>query len=170
MGRLKTNKIKINKNQIEKKRKANIYSILSLKLWYQMICGNQPKGSKIRIFLLIEYLKTRTLLEIRITPQARSIMSSLNDSCWSNISTQEHLIEIRITPQAWLIMSSLNDTAWEVTTYTNSSTRLEQISDGDELNRRMWSEKVVRGINQYGKDAVTRNLKNEERKKVGSRS
>ena len=42
---------------------------------------NHYKGNKIRITLLIEYLKTRTLFEIRITPQARSIMSSLNDSC-----------------------------------------------------------------------------------------
>ena len=41
---------------------------------------NQYKGNKIRITLLIEYLKTRILFEIRITPQARSIMSSLNDS------------------------------------------------------------------------------------------
>ena len=42
---------------------------------------NHYKGSKIRITLLIEYHKTRTLFEIRITPQARSIISSLNDSC-----------------------------------------------------------------------------------------
>ena len=42
---------------------------------------NQYKGNKIRNTLLIEYLKTRTLFEIRITPQARSIMSSLNDFC-----------------------------------------------------------------------------------------
>ena len=61
LGRLKTKKMKINKNQIEKKRKGNIYPILSLKLWYQMICGNHYKGSKIRITLLIEYLKARTL-------------------------------------------------------------------------------------------------------------
>ena len=59
--------------------------------WYQCQKGcdkirNQYKGNKIRITLLIEYLKTRTLFEIRITPQARSIMSSLNDYCWSNIS------------------------------------------------------------------------------------
>ena len=59
---------------------------------------NQYKENKIRITLLIEYLKTRILSEIRITPQARLIMSSLNDSCWSNISKQEHLFEIRITP------------------------------------------------------------------------
>ena len=70
---------------------------------------NHYKGSKIRITLLIEYLKARTLFEIRITLEARSIMSSFNDSCWSNISRQEHLIEIRISPQARLIMSSLND-------------------------------------------------------------
>ena len=70
---------------------------------------NHYKGSKIRITLSIEYLKTRTLFEIRITPQARSIISSLNGYCWSNISMQEHLLEIRITPQASLIMSSLND-------------------------------------------------------------
>ena len=70
---------------------------------------NQYKGNKIRITLLIEYLKARTLFEIRITPHAKSIMSSLNNSCWSNISRQEHLFEIRITPQARLIMSSLND-------------------------------------------------------------
>ena len=37
---------------------------------------NQYKGNKIRITLLIEYLKARTLFEIRITPQARSIMSN----------------------------------------------------------------------------------------------
>ena len=67
------------------------------------------QGSKIQITLLIEYLKARTLFEVRITPEARSIMSSLNDSCWSNISMQAHLFEIRITPQARLIMSSLND-------------------------------------------------------------
>ena len=42
---------------------------------------NHYKGSKIQITLLIEYLKTRTLFKIRITLQARSIMSSLNDSC-----------------------------------------------------------------------------------------
>ena len=42
---------------------------------------NHYKGSKIRITLLIEYLKARTLFEIRITLQARSIMSSLNDYC-----------------------------------------------------------------------------------------
>ena len=42
---------------------------------------NQPKRGKIQITLLIEYLKARTLCEIRITPQARSIISSLNDSC-----------------------------------------------------------------------------------------
>ena len=59
-----------------------------------------------RITLLIEYLKTRTLFEIWITPQARSIMSSLNDSCWS---ISRHLLEIWITPQARLIISSLND-------------------------------------------------------------
>jgi len=70
---------------------------------------NQYKGNKIRITLLIEYLKTRILFEIWITPQARSIMSSLNNSCWLNIWRQEHLLEIRITPQARLIMSSLND-------------------------------------------------------------
>ena len=46
-----------------------------------LICGNHYKGSKIRMTLLIEYLKARTLFEIQITPQARSIMSSLNDSC-----------------------------------------------------------------------------------------
>ena len=34
-------------------------------------------------------------------------MSTLNDPCWSNISRQEHLIEIRITQQARSIMSSL---------------------------------------------------------------
>ena len=45
------------------------------------IIRNQYKGNKTRITLLIEYLKARTLFEIRITPQARSIMSSLNDSC-----------------------------------------------------------------------------------------
>ena len=76
LGRLKTKKIKINKNQIEKKCKWNIYPILSLKLWYQMICGNHYKGSKIQITLLIEYLKARTLFEIRITPPERSILSS----------------------------------------------------------------------------------------------
>ena len=70
---------------------------------------NHYKGSKIRITLLIECLKARILFEIQITPEARLIMSSFNDSCWSNISRQEHLIEIRITPQARLIMSSLND-------------------------------------------------------------
>ena len=32
---------------------------------------NHYKESKIRITLLIEYLKARTLFEIRITPQAR---------------------------------------------------------------------------------------------------
>ena len=42
---------------------------------------NHYKENKIRITLLIEYLKTITLFEIRIIPQARSIMSSLNDSC-----------------------------------------------------------------------------------------
>ena len=68
-----------------------------------------PRKSMERIILLIEYLKARILFEIRITPQARSIMSSLNDSYWSNILMQEYLIEIRITPQARLIMSSLND-------------------------------------------------------------
>ena len=46
-----------------------------------MIRGNHYKGSKIQITLLIEYLKAKTLFEIRITPQARSIMFSLNDSC-----------------------------------------------------------------------------------------
>ena len=79
---------------------------------YDIICviwENPYKGSKIWIILLIEYLKARILFEIRITRQARLIMSSLNDSCWSNISTQEHLFEIRITPQARLIMSSSND-------------------------------------------------------------
>ena len=48
---------------------------------YPMICGNHYKGSKIRITLLIKYLNARTLFEIRITSQARLIMSSLNDSC-----------------------------------------------------------------------------------------
>ena len=62
LGRLKIKKIKINKNQIEKKRKGNIYPILRLKLWYQMIWkGINYKGNKIRITLLIEYLKARTL-------------------------------------------------------------------------------------------------------------
>ena len=37
LGQLKTKKIKINKNQIKKKLKGNIYPILSMKLWYQMI-------------------------------------------------------------------------------------------------------------------------------------
>ena len=46
-----------------------------------MICGNHYKVSKIHIILSIEYLKARILFEIRIFPQARSIMSSLNDSC-----------------------------------------------------------------------------------------
>ena len=41
---------------------------------------NQYKGNKIRINLLFEYLNARILFEIRTTPQARSIMSSLNDS------------------------------------------------------------------------------------------
>ena len=85
------------------------------------------KGSEIQITLLIEYLKTRTLFEIRITPQVRSIMSSLNNSCWSNISKQEHLFEIRITPQARLIMSSLND----------STCNLKYI----ELHRMIWTKR-----------------------------
>ena len=38
------------------------------------------QGSKIRITLLIEYLKVRTLFEIRITLQTKLILSSLNDS------------------------------------------------------------------------------------------
>ena len=56
-----------------------------------MICENHYQGSKIRITLFIEYLKTITLFEIRFTPQTKSITSSLNDSCWSIISMQEHL-------------------------------------------------------------------------------
>ena len=47
----------------------------------KVICGNHYKGSKTQITLLIEYFKAKTLFEIRITLQARSIMSSLNDSC-----------------------------------------------------------------------------------------
>ena len=55
------------------------------------------------------YLKERILFEIQINPQARSIMCNLNDSCWSNISTQEHWFKIQIILQTRLIMSSLND-------------------------------------------------------------
>ena len=57
-----------------------IWVILLKNRRLQVICGNHYKGSKIRIILLIEYLKARTLFEIRITPQTRLIMSSLNDS------------------------------------------------------------------------------------------
>ena len=76
--------------------------------------GNHYKGSKIQITLLIKYLKARILFEIRITSQARSIISSLNDSCLFSISMQEHLFEIRITPQARLIKSSLSDSAYNL--------------------------------------------------------
>ena len=48
--------------------------------------------------------------------------------------------------------------AREVSTCTDSSTRSEQISYGDELNRGMCDE-VVGGMNQYDKDVVPRNLK-----------
>ena len=78
---------------------------------------NHYKGSKIRITLLIEYLKVKILFEIRITPQAKSIMFSLNDSCWLNISMRENLFEIRITPQAcqaWMIQPKLYRIAKEL--------------------------------------------------------
>ena len=97
------------KEQIEQKdkRKETYVRSKSLKLWYQMLWNpqemdlttllknktfrshnwkpqnrfeNQPKESKNRITLSIKYLKARSLLEIRITPQAWLIKSSLNDS------------------------------------------------------------------------------------------
>ena len=75
-------------------------------LWYE---PNNTRGIRFGLPCSSNISRQEHLIEIRITPQARSIMSSLNDSCWSNISTQEHLFEIRITSQARLIMSSLND-------------------------------------------------------------
>ena len=72
---------------------------------------NNYKGNKIRITLLIEYLKARTLFEIKITPQARSIMSSLNDSCWSNISNTclrfESLHKQDWSYRAWMILHAI---------------------------------------------------------------
>ena len=56
--------------------------------------------------------------------------------------------------------------AREVSTYTNSSTRSKQISHRDELDRGMCDEEVVGGMNVYGKNVVTRNLKYEKRKEV----
>ena len=91
LGQLKTKKIKINKNQIEKKRKGNIYLEPEALIPNDKI-RNHYKESKIRITLLIEYLKARTLFEIRITPQARSIMSSLNHSCWFPYQDVYHII------------------------------------------------------------------------------
>ena len=67
------------------------------------------RGVRFRLSCWSNISSQEHLFEIRITPQERSVMSSLNDSCWSNISMQEHLFEIWTTPQVKLIMSSLND-------------------------------------------------------------
>ena len=48
-----------------------------------------------RIILLIEHLRQEHLFEIRITPQARSIMSSLNDS---KMQPKLHIIEKKLSP------------------------------------------------------------------------
>ena len=76
-GRLKTIKIKTNWKETQKK---HISDLEPEALIPNDKIRNHYKESKIRITLLIEYLKARILSEIRITPQARSIMSSLNDS------------------------------------------------------------------------------------------
>ena len=49
--------------------------------------------------------------------------------------------------------------AREVSTCTDSSTRSEQISHGDELDRGMCDDEVVGEMNQYDKDVVPKNLK-----------
>ena len=49
--------------------------------------------------------------------------------------------------------------AREVSTCTGSSTRSEQISHGDELDRGVCSDEVVGGMNQYDENVVLRNLK-----------
>ena len=49
--------------------------------------------------------------------------------------------------------------AKEVSPCTDTSTRSEQISHGDELDRGMCGDEVVGGMNQYDKDVVPRNLK-----------
>jgi len=84
LGRLKTKKMKINKNQIEKKRKGNIYPILSLKLWYQMIWyGINTRGVRFEL------------------------------PCWSNISRQEHCLRFESLHKqdrsclAWIILWSI---------------------------------------------------------------
>ena len=60
--------------------------------------------------------------------------------------------------------------AREISTCTDSSTRSEQISQEDELDRGMCGDEVVGEMNQYCKDVVPRNLKYKERKEVGSGS
>ena len=81
LGPLKSKNLKVNKNQIEKKMQRKHISDL------------EPEA-------LIPNDKIRKSTTRRV---------QFGLPCWSNISRQEHLIEVRITPQARLIMSSLND-------------------------------------------------------------
>ena len=62
LGRLKSKNMKVNKNQIEKKmQRKHISDLEPEALIPNDKIRNQYKGNKIRITLLIEYLKPRTL-------------------------------------------------------------------------------------------------------------
>ena len=95
-GKITKSCILLWKSVILNKRQLRIFMIHCDKI------RNHYKGNKIRITLLIEYLKAITLFEISITPQARSIISSLNDSCWSKSEGKN----------TWLRFESLHKQDW----------------------------------------------------------